>query len=73
MVKLGEGVTGLALGQLVGNAWLWSACGSCEYCRTGWETSCEKKENGGYSVDGSFGAYMLVDERFAARIPAGVD
>lgn len=73
VVALGDGVTDLALGQLVGNAWLWSACGSCEYCRTGWETLCEQQQNGGYSVDGSFGEYMLVDQRFAARIPDGVD
>lgn len=73
VVALGEGVTDLAIGQLVGNAWLWSACGTCQYCRTGWETLCEQQQNGGYSVDGSFGEYMLVDSRFAARIPDGVD
>lgn len=73
VVELGAGVKDLSIGQIVGNAWLWSACGSCEYCRTGWETLCEQQQNGGYSVDGSFGEYMLVDERFAARIPAGVD
>ena len=73
VVALGEGVTDLVLGQLVGNAWLWSACGTCQYCRTGWETLCEQQQNGGYSVDGSFGEYMLVDSRFAARIPAGAD
>lgn len=73
VVALGEGVTTLAVGDRVGNAWLWSACGTCEYCRTGWETLCEQQQNGGYSVDGSFGEYMLVDERFAARIPEGAD
>ncbi|GAA5195447.1 alcohol dehydrogenase AdhP [Microbacterium jejuense] len=73
VVALGEGVTTLAVGDLVGNAWLWSACGVCEFCRTGWETLCPEQQNGGYSVDGSFGEYMLVDERFAARIPAGAD
>ncbi|MHC6592281.1 alcohol dehydrogenase AdhP [Arthrobacter sp. C152] len=73
VVALGEGVTDLAVGDLVGNAWLWSACGDCQYCRTGWETLCEAQKNGGYSVDGSFGEYMLVDSRFAARIPAGSD
>ena len=73
VVALGDGVTSLEVGQLVGNAWLWSACGECEYCRTGWETLCEQQHNGGYSVDGSFGEYMLVDERFAARIPDGAD
>jgi alcohol dehydrogenase, propanol-preferring len=72
-VALGGGVTDLAIGDLVGNAWLGSACGDCQYCRTGWETLCEAQQNGGYSVDGSFGEYMLVDSRFAARIPAGSD
>ncbi|UYY80780.1 alcohol dehydrogenase AdhP [Arthrobacter sp. YA7-1] len=73
VVALGEGVTDLAIGDLVGNAWLWSACGDCQFCRTGWETLCEAQKNAGYSVDGSFAEYMLVDSRFAARIPAGSD
>ena len=73
VVALGEGVTDLVVGDLVGNAWLWSACGDCQYCRTGWETLCEAQQNAGYSVAGSFGEYMLVDSRFAARIPAGSD
>ncbi len=71
--KIGEGVTEVKVGDLVGNAWLASACGSCEFCRTGWETLCESQSNGGYSVDGSFGEYMLVDAKFAAHIPAGSD
>ncbi len=73
VVALGEGVTSLAVGDRVGNAWLWTACGECEYCRTGWETLCESQQNGGYSVDGSFGEYMLVDADFAPRIPEDAD
>ena len=73
VVALGEGVDDLKVGDKVGNAWLWSACGSCEYCRTGWETLCESQQNGGYSVNGSFGSYMLVNAAYAARIPDGVD
>ncbi|MER1996547.1 MAG: alcohol dehydrogenase AdhP [Arthrobacter sp.] len=73
VVSLGEGVMELQEGDLVGNAWLWSACGVCEFCRTGWETLCEQQQNGGYTVNGSFGEYMLVDEKFAARIPEGAD
>ncbi len=57
----------------VGTVWLASACGRCEYCRTGWETLCESQTNGGYSMDGSFGQYMLVDAKFAAIIPEGSD
>jgi len=73
VVAVGEGVTDISVGDMVGNAWLWSACGVCEYCRTGWETLCEQQQNGGYSVNGSFGEYMLVDAKFAARIPEGAD
>ncbi|EXJ53067.1 MAG: zinc-dependent alcohol dehydrogenase [Microbacterium sp. 69-7] len=73
VVALGPGVTTLTVGQKVGNAWLWSACGTCEYCRTGWETLCPAQQNGGYSMDGSFGEFMLVDEKYAARIPDGAD
>ncbi|CAN5793253.1 alcohol dehydrogenase AdhP [soil metagenome] len=73
VVAIGDGVTDLKVGDKVGNAWLWSACGACEYCRTGRETLCESQQNGGYSVNGSFGSFMLVNAAYAARIPDGVD
>ena len=73
VVALGAGVDDLKIGDKVGNAWLWSACGSCEYCRTGWETLCESQQNGGYSVNGSFGSYMMVNAAYAPRIPDTVD
>jgi propanol-preferring alcohol dehydrogenase len=73
VVALGDDVTNLSVGQLVGNAWLFSACGDCQYCNTGWETLCEDQKNAGYSVDGSFGQYMLVDAKYAAIIPEGAD
>ncbi|WP_167194620.1 alcohol dehydrogenase AdhP [Brevibacterium pigmentatum] len=71
--KVGEGVTDVEVGQMIGNAWLSSACGTCEHCRQGWETLCEQQVNGGYGIDGSFGEYMLVDTKFAAIIPDGAD
>ncbi|MGF0116496.1 alcohol dehydrogenase AdhP [Promicromonospora sp. Marseille-Q5078] len=73
VVAVGDQVTRVAVGDTVGNAWLWSACGECEYCETGWETLCPDQKNGGYSVDGSFGQYMLVDARYAPVVPEGVD
>jgi len=73
VVEVGEGVKSLKIGDLVGCAWLGSACGKCQYCSTGWETLCEEQANTGYSVDGSFGQYMLMDARYAVRIPAGAD
>ncbi len=73
VVAVGERVTRVAVGDRVGNAWLASACGECEYCETGWETLCPAQTNSGYGVDGSFGEYMLVDSRYCPIIPEGVD
>lgn len=73
VVAVGDQVTNVAVGDHIGNAWLWAACGECVFCLTGRETLCEKQLNGGYSVDGSFGEYMLVDARYAGKIPGGVD
>lgn len=73
VVAVGEGVTRVSVGDLVGNAWLWSACGECQHCQEGWETLCENQVNGGYSMNGSFGQYMLVDARYCPLIPEGAD
>ncbi len=73
VVAVGEGVTRVKVGDKVGNAWLWSACGECEYCETGWETYCPNAQYGGYTKNGSFGQFMLVDSRYCPRIPDGVD
>lgn len=73
VIELGPGEHhNVNIGDIVGNAWLWSACGECEYCITGRETQCNLAEYGGYTVNGSFGNYMLVDTRYAARIPKSV-
>src|SRR5699024_2455667 len=73
VVELGEDAVNFEVGDIAGNAWLWSACGNCEYCRRGWETLCHDQINGGYSVDGSLGEYMLIDTRYAPKIPEGSD
>lgn len=73
VVAIGPDVTDVEVGDIVGNVWLWSACGKCEHCRTGWETLCNFAEYGGYTVDGSFGEYMLVDTRYCAKIPEGAN
>lgn len=73
VVAVGEGVTDREVGDQVGNAWLWSACVRCEYCRTGREKLCENQTNGGYRNDGSFGSYMLMFAAYAPRIPDETD
>ena len=69
VVKLGPGVTHLREGYRVGIAWLHSACGYCEFCRTGWETLCHEQKNSGYSVNGSFAEYALGQADYLGRIP----
>lgn len=73
VVALGKGVANVKEGDIVGAPWLFSACGCCEYCITGWETLCETQQNGGYSVDGGYAEYVVADARYMARFPAGIN
>jgi len=73
VVAVGDRVTRVRVGDKVGNAWLASACGECEFCESGWETLCPDQKNSGYSVDGSFADHMLVDARYCPVIPQGAD
>lgn len=69
----GSDVKHVKEGDLVGTPWLHSACGQCEYCLAGWETLCERQQNGGYSVNGSFAEYAIADPGYVAHIPNGAD
>ena len=70
---VGPGVTELAVGDRVAIPWLGYACGTCDYCVSGWETLCPQQRNTGYSVDGGFAEFVKASARFAVRVPAGVD
>jgi alcohol dehydrogenase, propanol-preferring len=69
---LGAGVTDRAVGDRVAIAWLGSACGECRYCIGGWETLCESQQNSGYSVNGTFAEFTVVDAAFATPVPDAV-
>jgi alcohol dehydrogenase, propanol-preferring len=69
----GAGVTAHPLGALVGVPWLYSSCGTCEFCLAGMETICKSAEATGYSKPGGYADYMIADADFVARIPAAVD
>lgn len=73
VVELGPSAAGVRVGDRIGNAWLATACGVCRDCLGGWESLCASQQNSGYSVDGSFAEYMVVDTRYAPRIPEGAD
>jgi alcohol dehydrogenase, propanol-preferring len=69
----GPGITAVAVGDRVAIPWLGYACGTCEYCISGWETLCESQQNTGYSIDGSFAEYTVADAAYVVTVPDGVD
>ncbi len=73
VVAVGPDVKNVKEGDAVGVPWLYSACGGCDQCITGWETLCDTQQNGGYSVDGGFAEYVIADARYVGKLPANVD
>jgi propanol-preferring alcohol dehydrogenase len=73
VAAVGEGVTTLKEGDRVGVPWLHSACGTCAYCLTGWETLCPHQQNTGYSVDGGYADYAVAPADYVGRLPDGLD
>ncbi len=71
--ELGPGVTEVALGDRVAMPWLGYACGTCDYCVSGWETLCLGQKNMGYSIDGGFGEYAVAYGRYVVEVPGGID
>lgn len=70
VVKLGEGCRLLKVEDRVGVAWIFSACGKCEYCRSGQENLCEHFRATGRDANGGYAEYMVVPEAFVHPIPA---
>lgn len=73
VVKVGANVNWVKEGDEVGVPWLYSACGHCDHCLSGWETLCAKQEDTGYSVNGCFAEYIVADPNYVAHLPKGVD
>ncbi|MER7416081.1 NAD(P)-dependent alcohol dehydrogenase [Micromonospora peucetia] len=77
---LGDGVTGLTVGQPVAVYGPWG-CGTCARCRVGVDTYCENLAEapvpgggGGLGLDGGMAEYMLVPQaRQVVPLPDGLD
>ncbi|MCH8569057.1 MAG: alcohol dehydrogenase AdhP [Balneolales bacterium] len=70
VAAVGKNVHHVKEGDAVGVPWLYSACGQCDHCITGWETLCESQQNGGYSVDGGYADYVIADAAYVGRLPS---
>jgi propanol-preferring alcohol dehydrogenase len=73
IAAMGEGVTGLALGQRIGVPWLGHTCGVCPYCRAARENLCDRPLFTGYTRDGGYATHAVADARYAFPLPERMD
>lgn len=72
VAALGEGVTGLAVGdRVVINPNL--GCGKCEYCLAGKDNMCQNWHLLGETVRGTYAEYVSLPERQLYKLPADFD
>jgi propanol-preferring alcohol dehydrogenase len=72
VVELGSGTAQLQIGDRVGVAWIYSADGTCDYCRRGEENLCPNFRATGRDANGGYAEYMVVRADFAYPIPAAI-
>lgn len=69
VVERGEKAKRFKTGDRVGVAWIFSACGKCEFCLHGQENLCPEFKATGQDANGGYAEYMTVPEEFAYPIP----
>lgn len=69
---LQEQTPALHIGQRVGVAWIASACGHCQYCRSGRENLCPEFKATGRDIDGGYAEYMKIRADFVHPLPNSI-
>jgi alcohol dehydrogenase, propanol-preferring len=69
----GPGAQRFVIGERIGVPWLARTDGSCRFCRRGDENLCTDPLFTGWDLDGGYADACLVDERYAYRLPPGLD
>jgi propanol-preferring alcohol dehydrogenase len=65
----GSGATKFKIGDRVGIAWIYSACGKCRFCKEGNENLCAEFVGTGHGANGGYAEYTVVSQDFAYLIP----
>jgi len=65
----GKKVTRFNIEDRVGITWLYSACGTCNFCQMGQENLCDQAKWTGKDVNGGYAEYMVISEGFAYLLP----
>jgi propanol-preferring alcohol dehydrogenase len=66
---VGVGATRFRDGDRIGIPWLAHTCGMCRFCVTHRENLCTAPLFTGWDLDGGYGEYAVVDERYAYTLP----
>lgn len=69
----GYGVTSLISGDRVGIGYQLEACFECEFCKEGNEQFCSSQKVVAVDYYGGLAEHVVVDERFAFKLPEGLD
>lgn len=69
VVALGESAHRFRVGDRVGVAWIFHACGSCKFCHAGNENLCSAFTATGRDVNGGYAEMMKAPEDFSYLIP----
>lgn len=69
VAELGNQVSGFMVGDRVGVAWIFSTCGSCEYCLNGDENLCANFRATGRDAHGGYAEFTTAPADFVFRIP----
>ena len=67
--QIGPEASVFAIGDRIGIAWIYSACGKCKFCLADNENLCADFKATGRDANGGYAQYMTVPEEFAYPIP----
>jgi len=67
--KVGSRANKYKIGDRVGVAWIYSACGKCCFCLQGNDNLCEEFKATGQDANGGYAEYMTAKEDFTFAIP----
>src|SRR5437762_2443423 len=67
--EIGEEDSNFAIGDCVGIPWVGWTDGDCAYCRSGRENLCDNARFTGYTIDGGYAEFTVVDARYCFHLP----
>jgi propanol-preferring alcohol dehydrogenase len=71
VVKKGDKVGDVSVGDRIGVPWLGHTCGRCRFCLADQENLCDYPLFTGYTLDGGYAEYMVADGKYCFGLPEG--